>query len=115
MTARIFICTPVALAWLLQKGSVLIPLVGMGRPENVDRNLEALRVQLDPAEMAALDAAFPIGCAAGLRYPSQPWPRWAEKRPQRRRAPKLMPSRRQALASSRPSEARTFSSMLRVS
>jgi diketogulonate reductase-like aldo/keto reductase len=41
----------------------------MGRPENVERNLEALRVQLDAADMAALDAAFPIGCAAGLRYP----------------------------------------------
>jgi hypothetical protein len=37
--------------------------------QNVDRNLEALRVQLDDADMAALDAAFPIGCAAGLRYP----------------------------------------------
>lgn len=59
----------VALAWLLQKGDDLIPLVGMGRPENVDRNLEALRVHLDAAEMAALDAAFPIGCASGLRYP----------------------------------------------
>ena len=59
----------VALAWLLRKGDDLIPLVGMGRPENVDRNLEALRVQLDDAEMAALDAAFPIGCAAGPRYP----------------------------------------------
>ncbi len=59
----------VALAWLLGKGDDLIPLVGMGRPENVDRNLEALRVHLDAAEMAALDAAFPIGCAAGLRYP----------------------------------------------
>ena len=59
----------VALAWLLRKGEDLIPLVGMGRPENVDRNLEALRVQLDDADMAALDAAFPIGCAAGPRYP----------------------------------------------
>lgn len=31
--------------------------------------LEALRVPLDEAEIATLDAAFPIGCAAGLRYP----------------------------------------------
>ena len=41
----------------------------MGRPENVERNLEAARVALDDADMAALDVAFPIGCAAGLRYP----------------------------------------------
>lgn len=59
----------VALAWILRKGEDLVPLVGMGRPENVDRNLEAARVQLDAADVAALDAAFPIGCAAGARYP----------------------------------------------
>lgn len=59
----------VALAWILHQGGDLIPLVGMGRPENVDRNLEATRVRLDAADMAALDASFPIGCAAGLRYP----------------------------------------------
>lgn len=59
----------VALAWLMRKGDDLIPLVGMGRPESVARNLEATRVQLDAADMAALDAAFPIGCAAGQRYP----------------------------------------------
>jgi aryl-alcohol dehydrogenase-like predicted oxidoreductase len=59
----------VALAWILRNGDDLVPLVGMGRPENVERNLEALRVPLDEADMAALDVAFPIGCAAGLRYP----------------------------------------------
>jgi hypothetical protein len=26
-------------------------------------------VSLDDSEIAELDAAFPIGCAAGLRYP----------------------------------------------
>jgi aryl-alcohol dehydrogenase-like predicted oxidoreductase len=61
----------VALAWILRKGEDLVPLVGMGRPENVDRNLEAMRVQLDEADMAALDAAFPLGSAAGLRYPEE--------------------------------------------
>ena len=58
-----------ALAWILRNGDDLVPLVGMGRPENVARNLEAFRVSLDEADMAALDVAFPIGCAAGLRYP----------------------------------------------
>jgi aryl-alcohol dehydrogenase-like predicted oxidoreductase len=59
----------VALAWILRKGDDLVPLVGMGRPENVERNLETFRVSLDEGDMAALDLAFPIGCAAGLRYP----------------------------------------------
>ena len=58
-----------ALAWILRKGDDLVPLVGMGRPQNVERNLEALRVPLDAADVAALDVAFPISCAAGLRYP----------------------------------------------
>lgn len=61
----------VAPAWILRQGSDLIPLVGMGRPENVDRNLEATRVHLDDADLAALDVAFPVGCAAGNRYPDQ--------------------------------------------
>lgn len=59
----------VALAWLLHQGDDVVPLVGMGRPENVDRNLEATRVHLDAADLARLDAAFPVGCAAGDRYP----------------------------------------------
>jgi len=58
-----------ALAWILHQGADLVPLVGIGRPENVDRNLEATRVSLDAAELDALDAAFPVGCAAGDRYP----------------------------------------------
>lgn len=59
----------VALAWLLHQGDDVVPLVGMGRPENVDRNLEATRVKLDAGDLARLDAAFPVGCAAGARYP----------------------------------------------
>ena len=59
----------VALAWIIARGDDLIPLVGIGRPQNVDRNLEALRVVLDDDDIAALDAAFPPGVAAGHRYP----------------------------------------------
>jgi len=59
----------IALAWLLTRGEDIIPLVGMGRPQNVDRALEATRVDLSPDDLAALDAAFPIGAAAGTRYP----------------------------------------------
>jgi len=61
----------VALAWILHQGKDLVPLVGMGRAENVDRNLEAMRVSLGEADLAVLDAAFPIGCATGNRYPDQ--------------------------------------------
>ena len=74
----------VALAWILHMGEDLIPLVGMGRPENVDRNLEATRVRLDDADMAALAAAFPIGCAAGLRYPDSAMASLGREAPPRR-------------------------------
>lgn len=61
----------VALAWVLAKGDDLIPLVGIGRPENVDRNLAALRVGLSPSDIARLDEAFAPGAVAGLRYPPE--------------------------------------------
>lgn len=67
--ARVTTPASVAVAWILAKGDDLIPLVGMGRTSSVDRSLEALDVELSPADVAALDAAFPAGVAAGSRYP----------------------------------------------
>lgn len=59
----------IALAWLLTQGDDVIPLVGMGHVTSVERNLEALRVDLSTEEVAALGAALPPGAAAGDRYP----------------------------------------------
>ena len=59
-----------ALAWLLGRGDDVIPLVGTGRPEHVDRNLAALDLRLDADEVAAIDAAVPAGAPAGDRYPA---------------------------------------------
>lgn len=61
----------VAVAWILAKGDDIVPLVGMGRVSNVDRALEALAVDLSAQDVAALDAAFPPGVAAGTRYPER--------------------------------------------
>ncbi len=61
----------VALAWILAKGDDLVPLVGIGRPENVDRNLEAFRVGLTAADVARLDEAFAPDAVAGDRYPAE--------------------------------------------
>lgn len=60
----------VSLAWLLTRGDDVIPLVGMGRPQNVDRALECLEVELTPDDLEMLDEAFPRGAAAGDRYPA---------------------------------------------
>ena len=61
----------VAIAWLLDRGEDVIPLVGMGRPGSVDRALDALDVHLTSDDVAELDAAFPIGAASGTRYPEE--------------------------------------------
>lgn len=58
----------VALAWILRKGEILILSSGWAARRTLTATWRP-RVHLDDADMAALEAAFPIGCAAGLRYP----------------------------------------------
>lgn len=63
-------CTPaqLALAWLLAQGDDIIPIPGTKRIAYLHDNLGALAVQLDGAEVAAMNATFPLGMAAGARY-----------------------------------------------
>jgi len=65
-------CTPaqVALAWLLAKGEDIVPIPGTKRRRYLEENAAAVDVQLEPADLEALDAAFPQGIAAGDRYPA---------------------------------------------
>jgi aryl-alcohol dehydrogenase-like predicted oxidoreductase len=64
-------CTPaqLALAWVLAQGEHIVPIPGTRRVRNLDENLGALQVRLTPAELAEIDAVFPAGVTAGLRYP----------------------------------------------
>jgi aryl-alcohol dehydrogenase-like predicted oxidoreductase len=57
-----------AVAWVLAKGSPLIPFPGCKSRRHLDDILGALDVSLSPAEMQQLDEAFPPGAAAGNRY-----------------------------------------------
>jgi aryl-alcohol dehydrogenase-like predicted oxidoreductase len=63
-------CTPaqLALAWVLAQGEHIVPIPGTRRVRNLEENLGALDVRLDPAELAAIDAVFPFEAAAGARY-----------------------------------------------
>ena len=63
-------CTPaqLALAWLLAQGDDIIPIPGTKRIAYLHDNLGALQVRLAARELAAMDAAFPLGMAAGARY-----------------------------------------------
>jgi len=65
-------CTPgqLALAWVLAQGDDIVPIPGTKRRRYLDENVGALAVRLSPAQLAALDAAFPFNAAAGDRYPA---------------------------------------------
>jgi aryl-alcohol dehydrogenase-like predicted oxidoreductase len=58
-----------ALAWLLAQGDDIVPLTGSSRADHVERSLDALQVELTADDLAAIDAAAPVGAAAGDRYP----------------------------------------------
>jgi aryl-alcohol dehydrogenase-like predicted oxidoreductase len=60
-----------ALAWLLHQGDHVIPLPGTRSTANLERNAEAVAIELTSADLAAIDAAAPRGAAAGDRYPSE--------------------------------------------
>ena len=59
----------VALAWLLARGTDIVPIPGTKRIERVDENVAAAGLALSVEEIAALSAALPPGVAAGARYP----------------------------------------------
>jgi len=63
-------CTPaqLALAWVLAQGDDIVPIPGTKRVKYLEDNIGALDVQLDAADLASLDAAFPRDVAAGARY-----------------------------------------------
>ena len=58
----------IALAWLLHRGEDIVPIPGTKRRRYLEENVAAVTVTLDPAEMAALDAALPPGATSGDRY-----------------------------------------------
>jgi aryl-alcohol dehydrogenase-like predicted oxidoreductase len=62
----------VALAWLLHKGSDIVPIPGTKRRKYLEENVAAAAISLTRAEMTALDAALAPEKVAGPRYaPSQ--------------------------------------------
>jgi aryl-alcohol dehydrogenase-like predicted oxidoreductase len=66
-------CRPaqIALAWLLARGQDIFPIPGTKHVHRLEENVGALQVALTSEEVARLDAAFPVGAAAGTRYPEQ--------------------------------------------
>lgn len=59
----------VALAWVLSRGEDVVPIPGTKRRSYLEENARASEVELSEDELARLEAAFPVGAAAGDRYP----------------------------------------------
>jgi len=57
-----------AFAWVLSRGSDIVPLIGTKRRDRLAEALGALKLSLDPADLAALETAVPSGQVAGDRY-----------------------------------------------
>ena len=58
----------VALAWLLHKGSDIVPIPGTKRRRYLEENVAAADLSLSTAEIERLDAALPPEVVAGPRY-----------------------------------------------
>jgi len=58
-----------ALAWVLAQGEFIIPIPGTKQRRYLKENAAAVSISLSQAELAALDAIFPVEATAGLRYP----------------------------------------------
>ena len=67
--ARGATASQLALAWLMIKSPQVVPIPGTKRRTYLEENLKALEIKLSAAEIAGLEAAFPIGVASGPRYP----------------------------------------------
>jgi aryl-alcohol dehydrogenase-like predicted oxidoreductase len=57
-----------ALAWVLSHGDDIVPIPGTRRVPNLEANLAAATLRVDPSLLRDLDAAVPRGATAGPRY-----------------------------------------------
>jgi aryl-alcohol dehydrogenase-like predicted oxidoreductase len=58
----------IAIAWVAAQGADIVPLIGARKRSQLSESLGALDVALSPSDLAAIEAAFPKGAAAGGRY-----------------------------------------------
>jgi aryl-alcohol dehydrogenase-like predicted oxidoreductase len=60
----------VAIAWVLSRGSDVVPLVGARRRDALSESLGAVKLELTPDELQRIERSLPRGAAAGARYPA---------------------------------------------
>jgi aryl-alcohol dehydrogenase-like predicted oxidoreductase len=59
----------VALAWVLAQGEDIVPIPGTKHRKYLEENAAAVDLKLSKQDLERIDAAFPMGVAAGNRYP----------------------------------------------
>ncbi|WP_420284216.1 aldo/keto reductase [Serratia liquefaciens] len=57
-----------SLAWVLAQGEHIVPIPGTKRRRYLEENIAAAELTLSAAELAAIEAVFPLQAAAGARY-----------------------------------------------
>jgi aryl-alcohol dehydrogenase-like predicted oxidoreductase len=57
-----------AIAWVLAKGSAIVPLIGARTRTQLAESLGALRIPLTPSDLKRIEAALPPTAVAGTRY-----------------------------------------------
>jgi len=64
-------CQPsqLVLAWLLAQGKDIVPIPGTKQRKYLEQNAGALNVKLSREDLDLLESVFPLGAAAGVRYP----------------------------------------------
>jgi aryl-alcohol dehydrogenase-like predicted oxidoreductase len=60
-----------ALAWVMSRGTDIVPIPGTKRRRWLEENVQAERISFSADELAKIDAIAPRGVAAGERYPVQ--------------------------------------------
>ncbi len=60
-----------AIAWVLARGDDVVPIPGCSRRATLADSLSALTVELEPADLAAIEAAVDAGRVIGTRYPEK--------------------------------------------
>jgi aryl-alcohol dehydrogenase-like predicted oxidoreductase len=58
----------VAIAWVLSRGSFIVPLVGARRPDQLSEALQACDLAFTPGDLAAIEQSVPADQVAGTRY-----------------------------------------------
>ncbi|MDN0081767.1 aldo/keto reductase [Crenobacter sp. SG2305] len=66
--ARGVSASQLALAWVLAQDEGIVPIPGTKHRRYLEQNVAATELVLSASELAELDAAFPLGVAAGERY-----------------------------------------------